>query len=491
MPILVVGSNGSIAWGFTNSYGDWSDLVRVERSPDRRSYRSTSGWKPIVRSTETVNSSSGASRTVTIERTEWGPLLPADAAYPASTPGETFALAWTAHHPAATNLRWLELETVTSCAAALPMANTIGGPAQNFVCADATGNIGWTMLGRIPLRGAGYDASMPSDWTQPDAGWTGWRAPPDYPHVLNPPTGRIWSANNRVVGPERLAVIGDGSPDRGARAQQIRDDLFALAPGSATESDMLAIQLDERALFLARWRDVLLATLDAKAIDDNAARTALRKQVAEWNPRAAADASGYLQVREFHETLARRVFEALTLPARAANPGLKLKLPRQFEEAAWELVAARPVHLLDPRFKDWRAFMLDVVDESIEATAKACPGTSSATCRWGDANATLIQHPLSRAVPLLSRWLDMPREPMGGDHDMPHVHTSGFGASERFAVSPGHEAQAYFHMPGGQSGHPLSPYYRAGHEAWVHGKPLPYLPGKAVHTLTLSPASSH
>ena len=171
---------------------------------------------------------------------------------------------------------------------------------------------------------------------------------------------------------------------------------------------MLAIQLDERALFLARWRDVLLATLDAKAIDGNAARTALRKQVAEWNPRAAADASGYLQVREFHETLARRVFDALTLPARAANPGLKLTVPRQFEEAAWELVAARPVHLLDPRFKDWRAFMLDVVDESIEATTKACPGTPGATCRWGDANATLIQHPLSRAVPLLSRWLDMP-----------------------------------------------------------------------------------
>jgi penicillin amidase len=174
----------------------------------------------------------------------------------------------------------------------------------------------------------------------------------------------------------------------------------------------------------------------------------LRKQVSEWNPRAAADASGYLQVREFHETLARRVFDALTLPARAANPGLKLKVPRQFEEAAWELVAARPVHLLDPRFKDWRAFMLDVVDESIEATTKLCPGTPGATCRWGDANATVIQHPLSRAVPLLSRWLDMPREPMGGDHDMPHVHTSGFGASERFAVSPGHEAQAYFHMPG-------------------------------------------
>ena len=137
---------------------------------------------------------------------------------------------------------------------------------------------------------------------------------------------------------------------------------------------MLAIQLDERALFLARWRDVLLATLDAKAIETTRRARRCANRSREWNPRAAADASGYLQVREFHETLARRVFDALTLPAREANPGLKLKVPRQFEEAAWELVAARPVHLLDPRFKDWRAFMLDVVDESIEASQRPVPG---------------------------------------------------------------------------------------------------------------------
>ncbi|MBK7902551.1 MAG: penicillin acylase family protein [Proteobacteria bacterium] len=103
----------------------------------------------------------------------------------------------------------------------------------------------------------------------------------------------------------------------------------------------------------------------------------------------------------------------------------------------------------------------------------------------GRANATRIQHPLSPAVPVLARFLDMPSVPMAGDTDMPHVHGSGFGASERFAVAPGHEDRAYFHMPGGQSGHPLSPYYRAGHEAWVRGERQPFLPGPAERTLTL------
>jgi penicillin amidase len=55
-------------------------------------------------------------------------------------------------------------------------------------------------------------------------------------------------------------------------------------------------------------------------------------------------------------------------------------------------------------------------------------------------------------------------------------------------VSPGKEALGLFHMPGGQSGHPLSPHYRDGHAAWVRGEATPFLPGAAVHVLTLVPA---
>jgi penicillin amidase len=71
---------------------------------------------------------------------------------------------------------------------------------------------------------------------------------------------------------------------------------------------------------------------------------------------------------------------------------------------------------------------------------------------------------------------------------MPRVQDGvSFGASERLAVSPGHEEQGYLHLPGGQSGHPLSPYYRAGFMQWARGEPLPFLPGPTEHTLTLTP----
>jgi penicillin amidase len=98
-----------------------------------------------------------------------------------------------------------------------------------------------------------------------------------------------------------------------------------------------------------------------------------------------------------------------------------------------------------------------------------------------------VQHPISHGLPFLSPLLDMPAVELPGDHDMPRVQDGAFGASERFAVSPGHEAQGYFHMPGGQSGHPLSPYYRAGFLQWARGEPLPFLPGPAEHELRLRP----
>ena len=309
--------------------------------------------------------------------------------------------------------------------------------------------------------------------------------------MLNPPAGRIWTANNRVVGAAALAAIGDGSPDRGARAQQIRDQLFALGPRAATERDMLAIQLDDRALFLTRWRDLLLESLGPQAVAGNARRAAFRTQVERWKPRASVDSAGYLLVRTFHETLERRIFDALTVPARRTDATLELEVPRQFEEAVWELATRQPTHLLDPHFASWREFLLDVVDQSLDEVGERCVDATLAACTWGTVNSTRIRHPLSRAMPGLSRWLDMPRQPMAGDHDMPRVHAPGFGASERLAVSPGHEAQGYLHMPGGQSGHPLSPYYRAGHDAWVEGRPLPYLPGPAVHRLTLRGAASN
>ena len=89
---------------------------------------------------------------------------------------------------------------------------------------------------------------------------------------------------------------------------------------------------------------------------------------------------------------------------------------------------------------------------------------------------------------MLANFLDMPGEPLAGDVDMPRAQGPTFGASERFSVAPGDEANSLMHMPTGQSGHPLSEYYRRGHDDWARGRESAFLPGKTQHKLLLLPA---
>jgi penicillin amidase len=190
-------------------------------------------------------------------------------------------------------------------------------------------------------------------------------------------------------------------------------------------------------------------------------------------------------VRDFRTTLAEQVFESLTAPCKAADPRFRWTRMPFYEGPLWALVSERPLHLLDPKYKTWEEQVLAAADAVIVALTK--DGLRLADQTWGRRNTSVIQHPLSRAVPSLARFLDMPQQPLPGDSNMPRAQGPDNGASERLAVSPGREAEGLFHMPVGQSGHPLSPNYADGHEAWVKGEPRPFLPGPPAHVLTLSP----
>jgi penicillin amidase len=175
----------------------------------------------------------------------------------------------------------------------------------------------------------------------------------------------------------------------------------------------------------------------------------------------------------------------IAAPAIARWPDYPWRAPERFTEVAWRLVGARPPNLLDPRFADWDAWLADVARRSAHELPPSC--ASVADCRWGRVNVVQIRHAVSASLPILAAWLDMPSKPLPGDWSVPRVQSAGFGASERFGVSPGREDAGYFHMPGGQSGHPLSPFYRAGFEHWLRGEASPFLPGDAVHVLRLLP----
>lgn len=475
-PAVVAGSNGRVAWGLTNTYGDWVDLVELEiDSENPRRYRTPEVFRDFQEHTEVIQVRGAAPRTQVVRGTIWGPVIDAEDGAPPR------ALRWLAHAPQATNLALLQMEKAENVQQAMAIAHRSGVPPQNLVVADSQGNIGWTVMGRIPRR-RGYDPSLPGSWAGGGRGWDGWLAAQDYPMIINPPSGAIWSANARMVDGDGLRAIGDGGYALGARASQIRDRLLDLE--DATEADMLAIQLDDRALFLAPWRALLLRLLNSAAAAGDARRDELRRVVQAGGRRAAVDDAGYRLVREFRREVSARVLAAILKACGGLDMGNLAASLRQWEGALWQILQDGPPHLLDPRYPDWPALELAAAD----AAALSCGDADLQRCTWGKANVLSMRHPLSGALPLLARWLDAPSQPLPGDLHMPRVQGPAMGASERFAVSPGRESSGYFHMPGGQSGHPLSPFYLAGHRAWADGEPTPFLPGAEIHRLRLEPA---
>jgi penicillin amidase len=282
-----------------------------------------------------------------------------------------------------------------------------------------------------------------------------------------------------------LAAIGDGGYDLGARASQIRDDLRA--GDHFTPKDLLAIQLDDRALFLARWRSLLLHLLSPANVAGHPQRAEFRRYLEQWNARATVDSVAYRLLRGFRVQVEDAALGPLFAACHGADPRFDFHAFSQLEGPLWALVNQQPANLLDPKYRDWDALLLAALDAEIKDLWR--PESGLATRTWGERNNVHIRHPLSPAVPFLSRFLDIPPLALPGDNNMPRVQGVGFGASERMVVEPGHEENGILEMPTGESGWPLSPYYRDSEPSWEQGTVTPFLPGSPEHTLILNPGN--
>ncbi len=466
---VVAGSTGRIAWGFTNSYIDTADAVIVEETRPGF-YRTPEGERPFAVHQETLAHRTGAER-LEVRETLWGPVVGRDAL------GRLIAMRWTAHEPDAVRLApFLALEQAQSVAEAVAIAHTAAMPQQNLVVGDRAGNIAWTIIGQVPAR-FGFDGRDAVSFADGRAGWAGMLAPDAVPVVMNPASGRIWTANARVIGGNAYPLLGDGGYDTGGRAARIRDLLFArdrFAP-----ADMLAIQLDDVSPRNGWWHARLVAEIRRRPEDP--ALQALLPHLAQWNGRAVPESVGFRLVDRFRRLVLEGLYEAWLggVPEQGFR---KTYAPAQAEGSLRRALEARPQALLPPGFSSWEAFLDAKLAELVEEV-----GDDPADFTWGAYGLAGVRHPLSRVLPFLGRITDPPDVPVPGDRSTVRAQAPGFGASERFAVSPGHEAEGLFHMPGSQAGNPRAPYYLAGHQAWVEGRATPFLPGAPRWTLTLVP----
>ena len=483
-PAMVIGSNTSVAWGFTNTWGDFTDVVLLDADPQRPDrYRTPEGWRAFDRYDEVIKVAGGADEHLAVAWTMWGPVIEPD------HNGRARALSWVAHSADMLAGTMTPFEQARTLDQAFDEANGAGVPGQNMVAADRSGHIGWSIFGTLPHR-VGTDGILPVSWADGAAGWRGPLARDEYPRIVDPPgrtpPGRPMPASARnghaTPGPRQLRHRG------ACRAS------FAIAcsPGNEIRPTRPARRATrcERHVPPARWPRCHPAGADAVC------RAGPSRLIAPGIPqrgRATLDRPGDGRLRRLPAD-ARVSRARVGAPDRLHSGGLLARRTRRSsarvvkrrEGPIWKLVAEQPAHLLDPAFATWQDLLVAGVDEAIARVRRDHPGPL-VDRGWDEVNQTVYRHPLSGALPFLWRWLDMPRQSLPGDLFTPNMHWGANAPSERLIVSPGREQEGVMQMPTGQSGHPLSPYYANSHPAWIKGELTPLMPGHAEHSLTLVP----
>ncbi|WP_210649249.1 penicillin acylase family protein [Nocardioides sp. SYSU D00065] len=254
VPGVIIGHNADIAWGFTNLGPDVSDLFLEQTDGDDRYVRDGRS-EPMEVRTETIRVRGGDDVELRVRETVHGPLISdvssefatVGANAPTDEPGErgsgyAVALAWTALDPAPTADAILGLNRASDWDEFRAAAADFAVPAQNLVYADREGHIGYQAPGRIPIRRAGNDGTMPVEGWVSANDWTGDYIPFDgLPSVLDPEEGFLATANQAVVG-EDYPYLLTRDWDYGFRSTRIREALQA--EGELSVQEMLDVQLD-------------------------------------------------------------------------------------------------------------------------------------------------------------------------------------------------------------------------------------------------------
>ncbi len=255
----------------------------------------------------------------------------------------------------------------------------------------------------------------------------------EYPRIVDPPNGRLWTANTRTIEAQAwLDFLGDGGYDLGARAAQIRDSLFALSETDGRGSGAAPARRS-RAVLDALARSAARVARSDSDRDLAGAREA-RELVEEWSARASVEDVGYRIVREFRLHVRKAVFDSFTAAARKKHPDDSLRAIAAVRGAA---VAAR-----DRATAAAARSSLSELERSIARGVRCRRSAdmhedceSLGDCTWGRQNTLQMRHPLSSALPFTAKWLDMPHDSC---LEMQRCHAcrrTQFGASQRLVVA--------------------------------------------------------
>ena len=472
MPFVTAGRNDHIAWGYTALYGDTQDIY-VMQTNAQHEYLRADGWHPFEHATETIHVRGGSDVTVDVERTDHGivlnPVLPHE--------NRTLLLRWAAYDSKASGIPLFDLDSASDWNSFRQALSSWWAPTLNVIYADDQGHIGYQGVGFIPNRPTGIKGTPIND-TQHD--WQGFVPFDQMPSTLDPANGILATANSRVT-PDNYPfqlTLEWASPYRNERIWK-----WLSAKDKLTPADMLTLQTD-----VYSELDQEFAQRFAYAIDHAKKTDARLRQAADlmrsWDGSVAIDSAPAAIV-----DAAKHAFWPMLL---------KPKLGDDWQLYQWassafaqeEIIMHAPAQWLPKDYATWDDFLAACVSRGLEEDH--APADLS-KWRYGYAHPVEIAHPLYGLLPWFKEWTGTGVQPQSGDTSTVKQVGRTFGPSQRFTMDWSNPDGATENIVMGQSGDPLSAYYRDQWPYWYNGKTfaLPFMDASVSastsHTLRLLP----
>jgi len=473
MPFIIAGHNDHVAWGFTALYADVQDLY-LETLDGHGHYRAADGsWQPLHLDREVIHVRGGKDVELTVRSTVHGPLL---------NPilrGESrpIALRWTLYDPSLNTLPLYAMNTAsnwTEFSAAL--ANWCW-PTQNLVYSDDQGHIAYHAIGRVPIRPAGLaDVPVPATGHE----WAGYIPFDQMPNAFDPPSGFLATANSRVTTLNSPYPLTDEWADpyrieRIYKTLQGRDHL--------TPHQMLALQTDIYSEVDQQLGQRFAYAIDQSSNTDDRLRAAA-DLMRTWDGRLSVGSAAASLVSQTRKAL----WPLLLRPKLGKDASLYHWSESTFAEE--EIIMGAKPQWLPPGFKNWNALLTEAVREGMQAGRPPADLTHWA---YGDWHVVEIDHPLARFLPWIGRIANTGPLPLSGDTTTVKQVGRSFGPSQRFTMDWSNIDGSTENIVLGESGNPLSPYFRDQWQDYYNGRTfaLPFTPAavdaQTRHTLRLLP----
>jgi penicillin G amidase len=466
-PLVIIGHNDRIAWGFTNSNADVEDLYIETFDPaNALAYRVNGEWRSADVRRETIHVRGKPDVILDVVVTRHGPIVDRD---PVSEGGRAYALRWTALEPGGLDFGVPLLGRAQNWGDFVETTRHIAGPGQNTIYADVDGNIGFTIPARIPIRASGNGAlPVPGDTDAYE--WKSYIPFEELPRALNPWDGIIATANARAVGPGYKYYLSDrqAGPYRTERIYELLSGRTGLRPADCNEIQNDIMSLPNK--FLAAQ---LIAA--AKAAKPKDARTEqLIGRLSAWDARATADSAETAFVEYTRRALFRNLL-APYLDARVTD--YELWEPESTYNNVWwrdkvfleNTLHTRPAAWLPKEFSSYDDLLVASADQAAAELENVTHSSDVAAWSWGNLHVLDMVHPLGRTQ-LLHRLLSIGPYPSNGTVDTVRAMGVGHGPAMRIVADLSNFDNSLMEITTGESGQYASPYYRDQFPEWFAGR---------------------